>query len=215
MIEQSASTSLRKILSWVTILVIVVALVVATALVLLTTLIHRTSASLAAGVESVRLAQEIEIDLLLHSRSNDQLAREDLAGDLAGKLAEALDADVPLTQCDALRIEQAVTNLISNAVKYSPGGGTVRVGVTSAHGEIVISVGDSGLGMNEADKRRIFDPFTRIGLSQDSIPGAGLGLYIVRKIVLAHAGRIEVDSQPGHGSTFRLHLPISVAGPGP
>ncbi len=123
-----------------------------------------------------------------------------------------LAAPVPLTRCDGLRIEQAVINLISNAVKYSPGGSAIRIMVTAADDEIVISVRDSGLGMNEADKRRIFEPFTRVGLSRESIPGAGLGLYIVRKIVLAHAGRIEVDSTPGHGSTFRLCLPAPTVG---
>lgn len=464
MLKRNTPLSLQTILSWVTVLVITVALMVATALVVLTSLIHRTSASLAAEVEGVRLAQQLEIHLLLHSRSTDPLVREDLAGDLTAKLAEAagfvisareadilgeaarrvdeyltasqahgddtaaaaveqlrtaafaaiqdlvdinvadartaeedarrwdvlantlgisatvllvlvagvllwwlrtrafrplvgimramqdlergdrgahaeesgppelrnvalrfnqmvssmatqrqaqmaflggvahdlrnplnvlriavsaldrgsplseartrktleivarqttqlermvgdfldiarieagdlelklqlhdprklvrdaaemfigqsqlhpielaLAEEVPSTRCDPLRIEQAVVNLISNAIKYSPGGGAIRIGVAAAGDEVVISVADSGLGMAEADQRRIFEPFTRVGLSRESIPGSGLGLYVVRKIVLAHAGRIEVESSPGRGSTFRLFLPATAA----
>jgi len=464
MFERRAPISLRSILTWVTILVITVALVVATALIVLTTFIHRTSLSLASAVESVRLAEEIEIDLLLHSRSVDLLVREDLVGDLTTKLARAarfvmstreaaihreavqrveeyirasqepapgaeierlrgvafaaveelvninvadarsakesamrwdrlanaigltasvllvlvagivlwwlrtrafkplwgimraiqafergdrearaaedgppelrdvalqfnhmaaciaaqrqaqmtflggvahdlrnplnvlriavsahdsgrpvteartrktleivarqtahlermvgdfldmarieagdlelkpelhdlrklvreavepfaeqsqrhpleleVEGEAAMVRCDALRVEQAVVNLISNAVKYSPAGGTIKVGVTAGRGEVVVSVRDVGVGMDEAEVRRIFEPFTRVGLARESIPGAGLGLYIVRKIVLAHAGRIEVESTPGRGSTFRLYLPEHVPGEG-
>lgn len=112
-------------------------------------------------------------------------------------------------RCDELRIEQAITNLLSNAIKYSPDGGPVHVVVSSAAGEAVVAVTDRGVGMQPEDRRRIFEPFTRVGLSRESIPGAGLGLYIVNKIVIAHGGRVEVDTAPERGSTFRIHLPLA------
>jgi signal transduction histidine kinase len=116
--------------------------------------------------------------------------------------------DAPVTvRCDALRIEQAIVNLLSNAIKYSPEGGPVKVAVTLTDSEAVLAVGDRGIGIPPDGQRRIFEPFTRLGLSRESIPGAGLGLYIVQKIMVAHGGRVEVDSAPGVGSTFRLRLP--------
>lgn len=118
------------------------------------------------------------------------------------------DAPVPVC-CDALRIEQAIVNLLSNAIKYSPEGGEVAVTVAVEGGEAVVSVRDRGIGIRPGDRGKIFEPFTRVGLSRETIPGAGLGLYIVQKIVHAHDGRVEVDSAPGAGSTFRLRLPLS------
>lgn len=117
------------------------------------------------------------------------------------------DAPVPI-RGDALRVEQAITNLVSNAIKYSPDGGPVEIAVSSGEGEAVLAVTDRGVGMLPEDRRKIFEPFTRVGLSRESIPGAGLGLYIVQKIVHAHGGRVEVDTAPGRGSTFRLRLPL-------
>lgn len=117
------------------------------------------------------------------------------------------DAPVPV-RCDALRVEQAIVNLLSNAIKYSPEGGPVTVAVTMTDREAVLAVGDRGIGIPPEGQRRIFEPFTRLGLSRESIPGAGLGLYIVQKIMVAHGGSVEVDSARGVGSTFRLRLPL-------
>ena len=117
--------------------------------------------------------------------------------------------EVPLL-CDALRVEQVLGNLISNAIKYSPGGGTVDVILSRERGMAVIAVRDQGIGLSEEDKHRIFEPFRRGGSAAQAltIPGVGLGLFVVKRIVEAHAGRIEVTSKPAEGSEFRVFLPL-------
>jgi two-component system, OmpR family, sensor histidine kinase MtrB len=112
---------------------------------------------------------------------------------------------------DALRIEQIITNLISNALKYSPGGSKVEVGLRSSGGEATLYVRDHGIGISEEDQRRLFEPFQRAGLSKDTVPGAGLGLYVVQRLVQAHGGRIDVVSRPGDGAEFSVHVPLAPA----
>ena len=109
-------------------------------------------------------------------------------------------------RCDPLRIEQVLANLISNALKYSPEGGRVEVSVLRAGADAVFEVSDEGMGISEEDRRKLFEPFHRVGLSKEAIPGVGLGLYVVQQIVEAHGGHIEVTSSPGRGSTFRVFL---------
>jgi two-component system sensor histidine kinase MtrB len=115
-------------------------------------------------------------------------------------------------ECDPLRLEQVLTNLVSNAIKYSPRGGAVHVSVTAEPGQVYFAVRDSGMGISEQERAHLFEPFRRLGASIETIPGVGLGLYVVRRIVDAHGGHIEVQSQPGMGSTFTIHLPVSPAG---
>ena len=148
-------------------------------------------------------------------------AEEQDARDLVRRVVELFDSTsakhdlnvcmpetaVPL-RCDPLRIEQVVTNLVSNAIKYSPEGGAVDVSLRLAAEETIIEVGDHGIGISDDDQRRLFEPFRRLGLSREAIPGVGLGLFVVRRIVEAHGGRIDVESAVGEGSTFRVILPI-------
>ena len=109
---------------------------------------------------------------------------------------------------DAGRLERVVQNLISNAVKYSARGKRVTVRVETEEAFVVLSVSDEGPGIREEDLRVIFQPFGR-GRSADTFAeGAGMGLYIVKRIVEAHDGRIEVQSEVGRGSTFRVSLPL-------
>jgi signal transduction histidine kinase len=112
-------------------------------------------------------------------------------------------------RCDPLRIEQVITNLVSNAIKYSPAGGRVDVQLSREDNGVLIAVSDQGLGISEEDQQRLFEPFRRVGLSMETIPGVGLGLFVVRRIVEAHHGRINVESSPGKGSCFRIWLPSS------
>jgi two-component system sensor histidine kinase MtrB len=107
---------------------------------------------------------------------------------------------------DSARIEQVLTNLVSNAIKYSPAGGDVGVVLEKVGDDTILSVTDPGIGIGEEDQRRLFEPFRRVGLSKEAIPGVGLGLFVVRRIIEAHGGRIEVTSKPGRGSTFRVVL---------
>jgi signal transduction histidine kinase len=112
-------------------------------------------------------------------------------------------------RCDTLRVEQVIGNLVSNAVKYSPSGGAVRVALSLDDGAAVIAVSDEGIGISDEDRRHLSEPYRRVGISRDHIPGVGLGLYGVARIVEAHGGRVEVDSAPGRGSTFRVRLPLA------
>lgn len=122
---------------------------------------------------------------------------------------ELPEGPLPL-RCDALRIEQVLSNLVSNAIKYSPSGGAVVVAVHAQGDQLVFEVRDNGLGIPEEALPTLFEPFRRGDHGGDGIPGAGLGLFVVRRIVDAHGGSIEVSSVPRGGSTFRVTLPASV-----
>ena len=120
------------------------------------------------------------------------------------------DDEVPIYG-DPLRLEQVLTNLVSNAIKFSPDGGTVAIKLVREVDEVMFSVADSGIGISEGDRQRLFEPFRRVGPTKGLIPGIGLGLFVVRQIVLAHGGRIEVTSVPKHGTVFQVYLPAEGA----
>jgi signal transduction histidine kinase len=124
-------------------------------------------------------------------------------------LALEKEPNLPETVFDADRIIQAVTNLISNAIKFTPAHGNVTVSVTQAQEELVVRVSDTGMGIPEEALPRIFDRFYRVKRPGKEIKGTGLGLAIVKRIVEAHGGRIEVDSAMGVGTVFTLHLPVA------
>lgn len=110
---------------------------------------------------------------------------------------------------DAVRVQQVLDNLISNAIKYSPAGTTVTVQVKRADGCAVLEVSDEGMGMTEAEQAEIFNRFFRTAaVKKAAIPGVGLGLGITRDIVEAHGGKITLTSAPGVGTTFRVELPL-------
>jgi len=109
---------------------------------------------------------------------------------------------------DARRVTQILDNLISNAHKYTPDGGKVRVTVQATPDYSEVEVQDEGVGIPTEDLGQIFEPFVRASnASSLNFPGTGLGLYIARSIAEAHGGSIAVDSRLGHGSTFTLRLP--------
>ncbi len=112
--------------------------------------------------------------------------------------------------CDPAILRQGVVNLLHNAIKYTPGGGTIRVVALGAKsGEAVIEVKDTGLGIPAGDRQRIFERFYRldVGRSREA-GGVGLGLAIARWAVEANGGRIEVESEEGRGALFRIVLPF-------
>lgn len=113
---------------------------------------------------------------------------------------------------DAHRFAQVVDNLVSNAIKYSLAGGQVTVDLRARAAEVELTVSDSGIGISEVDRSHLFTRFFRAQEAADrAIQGVGLGLSITKAIVESHGGRIEVDSEPGRGSTFRVVLPLHVA----
>jgi two-component system phosphate regulon sensor histidine kinase PhoR len=105
-------------------------------------------------------------------------------------------------------LEQAVVNLIDNAVKYSPEGSDVGVSLEESADEIVICVSDHGAGISREHVARLFERFYRVDKARSrDLGGTGLGLAIVKHIAQAQGGSVSVDSTVGKGSTFRIHLP--------
>lgn len=121
------------------------------------------------------------------------------------QIAANVPPDRVVVAGDPLRLEQVVSNLLSNAIKFSPGGGPIEVSVRTEGDDVVLTVADRGLGIPHEERPTIFLPFRR--QRAEVAPGAGLGLSVVRRIVMAHGGGIEVESEPGVGSTFRVRLP--------
>jgi len=115
---------------------------------------------------------------------------------------------------DLFRI--ALNNLLTNAIKYNRPGGSVTLAARNEDHEIVISVRDTGIGIAADDRERVFDKFYRVSERDAQAPrgGHGLGLYLAAQIVELHHGRIVVDSEPGIGSTFSIHLKIAPAAAG-
>jgi two-component system phosphate regulon sensor histidine kinase PhoR len=117
--------------------------------------------------------------------------------------------DLKPVQADPKNMEEVLNNLLSNAINYSPNGGTVEVRARSMGESIEIEVRDTGVGIPEEELAKIFDKFYRVKHPETrKVIGTGLGLPIVKNIVEAHNGIIEVDSIPGRGSTFRIRLPM-------
>ena len=106
-------------------------------------------------------------------------------------------------------LEQALINLLDNAVKYSGPGSSIQVNAAEAGQDVVISVIDHGCGIEREHLPRLFERFYRVDKARSrKLGGTGLGLSIVKHIVVAHNGRVEVESVPGKGSTFSIFLPI-------
>jgi len=118
--------------------------------------------------------------------------------------------DFPLIEADGDRVEQVLTNIISNSIKYAPDGGAVRISGRRENGRVLVSVADEGLGMTEAQLGQLFQRYHRVESDASKrIRGTGLGLYLTRGLVEAHGGRIWAESPgPGKGSTFSFLLPI-------
>jgi signal transduction histidine kinase len=114
---------------------------------------------------------------------------------------------LPVIDGDPARLEQAVGNLVSNAIKFTPSGGKVSMTVGTETGQFWISVADNGSGISSDDLQHLFDPFFRAERTALKAPGLGLGLSIAKTIAEAHGGSIEVHSHPGEGSQFTLCIP--------
>ena len=110
---------------------------------------------------------------------------------------------------DSERLRRLLLNLVDNGIKYTPAGGRVTVSLQGNRQWAYIRVSDTGIGLSHEDQKRIFERFYRTAEARSrNESGAGLGLCIARSIAEAHSGRIEVESIPGHGSTFTVILPL-------
>jgi signal transduction histidine kinase len=129
-----------------------------------------------------------------------------------GHVIALADASLPEATGDRDRMKQVVSNLLTNACRYSPSGGEVAVRASAAGAELRVDVEDHGVGIPPDGVARLFQRFTRVRTADTaSISGTGLGLYISRRIVEAHGGRIRVESEPGRGSTFSFTVPLAAA----
>jgi two-component system, OmpR family, phosphate regulon sensor histidine kinase PhoR len=154
-----------------------------------------------------------ELELVVREVDLNELLR-DLAEDF-GERAESREVSLVVRAgrpvpalVDPQRVQQIVGNLIDNAVKFSPRGGEVTLRAFGADEIVSIEVSDQGEGIPEEEKRRIFNRFYRVDRSRSQdVPGMGLGLAITKHLAAIQGGSIEVDSEPGRGSTFRVTLP--------
>jgi len=175
-----------------------------------------------------RLSQTIRALLLLSQAESGQVVLQRQHLDLAKTTADIVDqfqivaeeAGVSLKaelvrECpidaDRVQMERLVSNLLSNAIKYTPSGGRVIVTLSCDARSVFLTIADTGVGISQAHLPHIFDRFYRVpGKDKNPERGLGLGLSFVAWIVKAHGGKIDVQSKPGVGTTFTVHLPIGV-----
>jgi len=122
------------------------------------------------------------------------------------KVERDIAADLPDVTVDPDRIVQVLVNLLSNAMKFSPAGASVRVAARAERGGILCSVSDRGPGMTAEERDRLFQPFVQLA-GGAKVGGTGLGLVITRHIMEQHGGTITVASTPGKGSEFSIWIP--------
>ncbi len=115
---------------------------------------------------------------------------------------------LPEVRADAMQVGHIFSNLLSNALKYTPPGGSITVSVKSEDSRVSFSVSDTGKGIPHEYTEKIFEKFVELP-GDDAERGAGLGLSIVKEIVTAHGGEITVDSTEGKGTTFTFVLPTA------
>lgn len=117
--------------------------------------------------------------------------------------------DVPIINADANMLERAIINLFDNAIKYTPDGGAIEVGVKRSSDEVIVLVRDTGLGISKDAQQHLFERHVRIAREEHKrIKGSGLGLFIVRSVAQRHGGHAWVESVEGQGSTFFLNIPL-------
>ncbi len=143
-----------------------------------------------------QVAEEIYETMMLPAKNKDV------------ELFLELDENLPKVTFDRDRIIQVLTNLVSNAIKFTPQAGQVRLSFQQQNDELVIRVSDMGMGIPKEELPKIFERFYRVQRPGKEIKGTGLGLAIVKKIAILHGGRIEVESELDRGSTFSVFLPL-------
>jgi len=164
-------------------------------------LVEQSLASDRQGLEEVHLAR-----LPIDPRGVAQVVLESFRGGQSHRLVLDTAEQLPLMYADPEFLRVALANLVDNAIKYAPEGSEIRVEAWAREGAVTLAVVDQGPGMDSAATNRAFDRYWRGGGSAGST-GAGLGLYLVRRIAQAHDGKVEVESTPGRGCRFLLTIP--------
>jgi len=164
-------------------------------------------------IDDLLLASQIAADRLdLRQEERDLVAEARDAVTYVGESGAAIRVEAPaeplVASVDRQRLGQVLANLLTNAIKYSPEGGEIVVRLDRRADEVRMAVIDRGVGIPHHALPHLFDRFYRVAGAADRAPGLGLGLYISRRIVEAHGGRIEVESEPDSGSTFTVVLPM-------
>ena len=170
---------------------------------------------LASQLDAGRLDVHIEsCDARALTESVAEAARTHLPDGIRVAL-DPMDDGVPPVAADEAQLRQVLDNLLENAIKYSPAGGDVRLGVEAADGTVRFSVADAGLGIPASERDRIFEKFYRLDPDMTGgIGGTGLGLYIARELVRRVGGRIWVEPNNGQGSVFYVEIPAAADPPG-
>jgi signal transduction histidine kinase len=159
---------------------------------------------LESGQVKLRLT-EVSLPEVAHSVTN---RLRPMADQERIQLATQIAGDIPAVQADRMRIEQVLTNLVHNAIKFTPESGTVTIAVQDLGEEVQVAVSDTGIGIEEDELERVFDRFYQVDSSSTRhYRGTGLGLTISKHIVEYHRGRIWAQSAAGQGSTFYFVLP--------
>jgi signal transduction histidine kinase len=149
----------------------------------------------------------------LHHVVDEVVELSSVAADRKGIIVSVRAPDGPLiAPGDADELDRLCANLVSNAIKYTPEGRTITIELARDGDHVVLSFSDEGIGISADDQRKLFQEFFRsTNPAAVALPGTGLGLTIVKRILERHGGRIEVESELGKGSTFRVRLPASPA----
>ena len=181
-------------------------------------LVRRIHASVRRGIQlSVNLLDASRVDagrLRLHRQPTnlsviveDALELARTAADLKGvTLQSSVESILPMIDIDMVQVERVVSNLVDNAIKYTPRGGAVDVSTRCTLGQVILEVRDNGPGIPSNEVPGLFEKYQR-GANTGPIEGSGLGLFIVKAVVEAHHGTIEVESAPGHGTAVTVRFP--------
>jgi signal transduction histidine kinase len=176
--------------------------------------VQRGSTRLEGLINDLLLTAQLRSGRLeLHTTNADlaEIARQAIESAQAHAANKTLELNLtapphPITiEADAMRLAQALDNLISNAIKFTPPGGRVEVALTQDTERVTLTVSDTGMGMTSADIEHLFEPFTRTDAAKQ-IQGTGLGLPIVKAIIDGHEGIITVTSEPNVGTSFAISL---------
>jgi two-component system, OmpR family, sensor histidine kinase KdpD len=136
-------------------------------------------------------------------------ALERMKKQLAGRpLKTHIPSDTPLVKLDGILIEQVLTNLLENAVKYTPQGSPIDIFTYVDNQQIMVEIADRGIGLKDEERTRVFDKFYRGSAAVKCPRGAGLGLAICRAVVEAHSGRIWEENRPDGGARFIFTIPL-------